>query len=208
MADLLITSLVDQGVRTVWGVVGDALNPITDAIRRNDQIEPILTTTRWEWIGVRHEEAGAFAASAQAQLTGTLAVCMGTVGPGGIHLLNGLYDAKKLHAPVLAICGQVPSAEIGTDMFQEVNNDVLYADVSVFARTISNAEHFPYVLEQAVNSALNERGVSVLTMPGDIGDLDIAHDGYTPSFVPAQPRVSRRLIWCNTPRTSSMLLTR
>ncbi|CAN5467230.1 ubiquinone-dependent pyruvate dehydrogenase [soil metagenome] len=178
VADLLIDSLADLGVKTAWGVVGDALNPVTDAIRRSDRIE---------WIGVRHEEVGAFAASAQAQLTGTLGVCMGTVGPGGIHLLNGLYDAKKSHAPVLAICGQVSSAEIGTDMFQEVNNDVLYADVSVYSRTVSNAEHFPYVLELAVNAALNQRGVSVLTLPGDIGELEIEADK-TPSFTPPQPR--------------------
>ena len=109
----------------MWGVVGDALNPVTDAIRREDRIE---------WIGVRHEEAAAFAAGAQAQLTGSLGVCMGTVGPGSIHLLNGLYDAKKSHAPVLAICGQVPLAEMGSDFFQEVDNDALFGDVSVFCR--------------------------------------------------------------------------
>lgn len=175
IADLLIDSLAELGVKTVWGVVGDALNPVTDAIRRSDQIE---------WIGVRHEEVGAFAASAQAQLTGTLGVCMGTVGPGGIHLLNGLYDAKKSHAPVLAICGQVESAEIGTDTFQEVNNDVLYADVSVYSRTVTNAEQFPKVLESAVNAALNERGVSVLTLPGDVGELEV--DADTLTFVSPQ----------------------
>ncbi len=179
VADLLIDSLADLGVKTVWGVVGDALNPVTDAIRRTDRIE---------WVGVRHEEAGAFAASAQAQLTGTLGVCMGTVGPGGIHLLNGLYDAKKSHAPVLAICGQVPSPEIGTDMFQEVNNDALYADVAVYSRTITNAEHVPYVIELAVNTALNQRGVSVLSIPGDIGGLEVSDDAPKPQFVPPQSR--------------------
>lgn len=164
VADMLIRSLADLGVRTAWGVVGDALNPITDAIRRSDGIE---------WIGVRHEEAGAFAASAQAQLTGTLGVCMGTVGPGSIHLLNGLYDAKKSHAPVLAICGQVPTEEMGTDMFQEVDNDVLFDDVAVFTRTITNPEHAPYILEQAVNAAYARRGVAVLTIPGDVGDMKL-----------------------------------
>ena len=93
VAETLVAALADLGVKNVWGVVGDALNPVTDAIRRDDRLE---------WIGVRHEEAGAFAACAQAQLTGTLGVCMGTVGPGSLHLLNGLYDAKKSHAPVLA----------------------------------------------------------------------------------------------------------
>lgn len=146
------------------GVVGDALNPVMDTMRRSGRIE---------WVGIRHEEAGAFAASAQAQLGGAIGLCMGTVGPGGIHLLNGRYDAKKSHAPVLATCGQVPSPEIGTDMFQEVDNDVLYADVSVFARTVTAAERFPFLLERAVNSALGERGVSVLTLPGDVGDLEL-----------------------------------
>ena len=108
VAETIVTALADHGVRTVWGVVGDALNPVTDAIRREERVE---------WIGVRHEEAGAFAAGAQAQLTGTIGVCMGTVGPGSIHLLNGLYDAHKSHPPVIAICGQVPVGEIGTDFF-------------------------------------------------------------------------------------------
>ena len=121
---MIVEALAEHGVTHVWGVVGDALNPVTDAIRREERIE---------WIGVRHEEVGAFAAGAQAQLTGRLGVCMGTVGPGAIHLLNGLYDAKKSRAPVLAICGQVPREEIGSDFFQEVDNDVLFADVAVFS---------------------------------------------------------------------------
>ena len=123
VAELLIHSLAEHGVRQVWGVVGDALNPVTDAIRREE---------RMEWMAVRHEEAAAFAASAQSQLTDDLAVCMGTVGPGAIHLLNGLYDAKKSRTPVLAICGQVPREEMGSDFFHEVYNYVLFADVSVF----------------------------------------------------------------------------
>jgi glyoxylate carboligase len=99
VAEAIVDALADLGVRTVWGVVGDALNPVTDAIRREERLE---------WIGTRHEEVAAFAAGAQAQLTGTLGVCIGTAGPGSIHLVNGLYDASKSHAPVLAICGQVP----------------------------------------------------------------------------------------------------
>src|SRR3954469_10296901 len=138
VAELLIDSLADYGVTSVWGVVGDALNPVTDAIRREDRIE---------WIGVRHEEVGAFAASAQAQLTGDLAVCMGTVGPGAIHLLNGLYDARKSHVPVLALCGQVPREEIGSDFFQEVDNDALFADVAVFSRTVSSIDQLPLLIE-------------------------------------------------------------
>jgi pyruvate dehydrogenase (quinone) len=163
VGETLVDALADLGVRTVWGVVGDALNPITDAIRRHDQLE---------WIGVRHEEVGAFAAGAQAQLTGTLGVCMGTVGPGSLHLLNGLYDAKKSHAPVLAICGQVPLAELGSDFFQEVDNDAVFRDVAEFCRTITSPAQLPGMLEQAIQRALDGPGVSVLTIPGDVAALD------------------------------------
>jgi pyruvate dehydrogenase (quinone) len=178
VAELLIESLADYGITTVWGVVGDALNPVTDAIRREDRID---------WVGVRHEEAGAFAASAQAQLTGRLGVCMGTVGPGAIHLLNGLYDAKKSHAPVLAICGQVPREEIGSDFFQEVDNDRLFADVAVFSRTVSSIDQLPLLIEQAANTAIQESGVAVLTLPGDVGGLDLPRGTALPRFVETRP---------------------
>lgn len=178
VAETLVQALVQLGVKSVWGVVGDALNPVTDAIRREERIE---------WIGVRHEEAGAFAASAQAQLSGTLGVCMGTVGPGSIHLLNGLYDAKKSHAPVLAICGQVPLAELGSDYFQEVNNDLLFTDVAEFTRTITSPSQLPYMLEQAVNTALERQGVAVLTLPGDIGGLEMDKHAAEPKFVDLHP---------------------
>ena len=174
IAELIVKGLADHGVRTIWGVVGDALNPVTEAIRQEERLE---------WIGVRHEEVGAFAAGAQAQLTGTIGVCMGTVGPGSIHLLNGLYDAKKSHAPVLAICGQVPIAEIGSDYFQEVNNDVLFSDVAVFAQTVTSPSQLPHLLEQAVNAATSHRGVSVLTLPADVGDLKLPSDTAEPRFV-------------------------
>jgi pyruvate dehydrogenase (quinone) len=179
IAEMLVTSLADLGVRTMWGVVGDALNPVTDAIRRESRIE---------WIGVRHEEVAAFAAGAQAQLTGTLGVCMGTVGPGSIHLLNGLYDAKKSHAPVLAICGQVPLEELGSDFFQEVDNDRLFSDVALFTRTITAASQATTLVEQAVQAALNGSGVAVLTLPGDVGGLDVPKGAKPPHFVTsAQP---------------------
>ncbi len=175
IAEMIVNALARHGVTHVWGVVGDALNPITDAIRRHEDID---------WVGVRHEEAAAFAAGAQAQLTGRLGVCMGTVGPGSIHLLNGLYDAKKSHAPVLAICGQVPSAEIGSDFFQEVNNDVLFSDVAEFARSLTSANQMPHVLEHAVNAAIAKPGVSILTIPGDVGSLEISDDVALPRFAP------------------------
>ena len=176
VAEHVITSLADAGVTQVWGVVGDALNPLTDAIRTEERIE---------WVGVRHEEVAAFAVSAQAQLTGTLGVCMGTVGPGSIHLLNGLYDAKKSHAPVLAICGQVPSPEIGTNFFQEIDNNALFADVAVWSQTLTSAAQLPHLLEQAVNAAQSMRGVAVLTLPGDVGDLELEGAVKPSTFAPA-----------------------
>jgi pyruvate dehydrogenase (quinone) len=181
VAEMIVEALHEQGVRTIWGVVGDALNPVTDAIRRQDGVE---------WIGVRHEEVAAFAAGAQAQLTGTLGVCMGTVGPGSIHLLNGLYDAKKSRTPVLAICGQVPLAELGSDFFQEVDNDVLFADVAVFSRTVTSPEQMPGLLEQAVQGALREGGVAVLTLPGDIGAAKLGSKSAPPHFTSSPAHVS------------------
>jgi pyruvate dehydrogenase (quinone) len=181
VAELIVQGLADLGVKQVWGVVGDALNSVTDAIRREDRIE---------WIGVRHEEAGAFAASAQAHLSGTLGVCMGTVGPGSIHLLNGLYDAKKSRVPVLALCGQVPLAEIGSDFFQEVDNDKVFADVAAFTHTISSPTQMPLLLEQAVQTALSRKTVTVLTLPGDVGSMQVPRGTATPRFTQADPPLS------------------
>ena len=170
----LVRAIADHGVTQVWGVVGDALNPVTDAIRREDRVE---------WMGVRHEETAAFAAGAQPQLTGRLGVCMGTVGPGAIHLLNGLYDAKKSRAPFLAICGQVPREDVGSDFFQEVANDAVFADVAVFNQTVVSIDQLPGLIEQAGNSALAERGIAVLTLPGDVGGLELPRKTPVPRFV-------------------------
>ncbi|MCU1455244.1 MAG: thiamine pyrophosphate protein binding domain protein [Acidimicrobiales bacterium] len=167
VSDVLVDGLARQGVRHVFGVVGDALNTFTDAIRRHDGID---------WIGTRHEEVAAFAAGAQAQLTGKLGVCAGTVGPGSIHLLNGLYDAAKSHAPVLAVTGQVPRHVLGTNYFQEIDNDAVFRDVAVFNRTIVSPEQIPVLIELALESALGERGVAVLTLPVDIGSSEVSDD--------------------------------
>jgi pyruvate dehydrogenase (quinone) len=167
VARVIVDALSELGVRQVFGVVGDALNPVTDAIRTTDGLE---------WVGCRHEEAAAFAASAQSQLSGTLGVCMGTVGPGSVHLLNGLYDAAKSHAPVLAIAGQVPLAELGSDYFQEVDNDALFSDVAVFRATVTSPGQLPQMLETAVRTALGRKGVAVLTVPGDLGDQELTAD--------------------------------
>lgn len=188
VARVIVDALGDLGVRQVFGVVGDALNPLTDALR---------TTEGLEWVGCRHEEAAAFAASAQAQLGDTLGVCMGTVGPGSVHLLNGLYDAAKSHAPVLAIAGQVPLAELGSDYFQEVDNDALFRDVAVFHATLTSPEQLPQMLETAVRTALGRKGVAVLTVPGDLGEREVP-DGRPARFGlsravsrPEEPAVQR-----------------
>ncbi|MGW7311492.1 thiamine pyrophosphate-dependent enzyme, partial [Streptomyces sp. NPDC054835] len=160
---------------------GDALNPLTDAIRTTDGIE---------WTGFRHEEAAAFAAGAQAQLSGRLAVCMGTVGPGSVHLLNGLYDAAKSGAPVLAVCGQVPLSEVGGDYFQEVDNDLLFRDVAVYRATVTSPAQMPRLLESAVRAAVTRRGVAVLTVPGDVGDRKVEEDRPTRFALP-RPAVTR-----------------
>ncbi|PYC74493.1 pyruvate oxidase [Streptomyces tateyamensis] len=167
VARVIIDALQELGVRHVFGVVGDALNPLTDAIRSTEGVE---------WVGCRHEEAAAFAAGAQSQLSGTLGVCMGTVGPGAVHLLNGLYDAAKSRTPVLAITGQVPLTEIGSDYFQEVDNDLLFRDVAVFRATVTSPDQMPRLLESAVRAAISESGVAVLTVPGDLGDQEIGDD--------------------------------
>ncbi|MFJ6754532.1 MULTISPECIES: thiamine pyrophosphate-dependent enzyme [unclassified Streptomyces] len=167
VAHVIVDALEELGVQHVFGVVGDALNPLTDAIR---------TSVGLNWVGCRHEEAAAFAASAQSQLSGTLGVCMGTVGPGSVHLLNGLYDAAKSRTPVLAICGQVPLAEIGSDYFQEVDNDLLFRDVAVHRATVTSPDQMPRLLESAVRAAVTRGGVAVLTVPADLGDQEVGDD--------------------------------
>ncbi|MFD9517461.1 thiamine pyrophosphate-dependent enzyme [Streptomyces sp. NPDC059979] len=167
VAHVIVDALENLGVQHVFGVVGDALNPLTDAIRTTDGLD---------WVGCRHEEAAAFAAGAQSQLSGVLGVCMGTVGPGSVHLLNGLYDAAKSRAPVLAICGQVPLAEIGSDYFQEVDNDLLFRDVAVYRATVTSPDQMPRMLESAVRAAVGHGGVAVLTVPADLGDQELSDD--------------------------------
>lgn len=164
VCETLLDTLAQVGVEQIFGMTGDALNPFLDAIRRDG---------RFEWIGIRHEETGAFAAAAQAKLTGKLAVCCGTVGPGAIHLINGLYDAKRDHAPVLAITGHVPLAEQGTDYFQEVDIRNLFQDVTVYNEFINSPAQLPRVAELAVQSALTLGGVSHLSIPTDVIAQDV-----------------------------------
>jgi len=159
VADLLVDVLVKSGVQRVYGVSGDSLNGITDSIR---------TRTEIEWVHVRHEEVAAFAAGAEAHLTGKLAVCAGSCGPGNLHLINGLYDCHRSRIPVLAIAAQIPSNEIGSGYFQETNPEHLFAQCSHYCELVSQPEQMPRVLEIAIQNAISRRGVAVVTIPGDV----------------------------------------
>src|SRR3979411_2269271 len=159
VADLIAETLAQAGVKRIFGVVGDSLNGLTDALRKRGTIE---------WIHVRHEEVAAFAAAGEADITGQLAVCAGSCGPGNLHLINGLYDAHRSRVPVLAIAAQIPSGEIGSTYFQETHPEHLFAQCSHYCELISQPEQMPRVLEIAMQTAIARRGVSVITLPGDI----------------------------------------
>ena len=160
-AELLVHQLVEMGVERIYGVVGDSLNPIVDAIRTTDGIE---------WVHVRNEEAAAFAAGAEARITGKLAVCAGSCGPGNTHLIQGLFDAHRDGAPVLALASHIPSSEIGTGFFQETHPEILFRECSHFCEMVNSGEHGARLLHTAAQTALARRGVSVLVIPGDVAD--------------------------------------
>src|SRR3954467_12439230 len=163
VAELLVDVLVDAGVERIYGVPGDSLNGITDSIRTRNNIS---------WLGVRREEVAAFAAGAEAHLTGKLAVCAGSCGPGNMHLINGLYDCQRNRVPVLAIAAQVPSNEIGSGYFQETHPEHLFAQCSHYCELVSHPEQMPRVLEIAIQTAIARRGVSVVALPGDIAQRE------------------------------------
>lgn len=163
VADLLVDVLLGAGVQRIYGVSGDSLNGITDSIRTQDEME---------WIHVRHEEAAAFAAGAEAHLTGKLAVCAGSCGPGNLHLINGLYDCQRSRVPVLALAAQIPSAELGSGYFQETHPEQLFAQCSHYCELVSQPEQMPRVLEIAIQTAISRRGVAVIAMPGDVALRD------------------------------------
>ena len=167
VSELLLEVLADHGVEHLFGIPGDAINDVMDAIRRQDRVR---------YIQVRHEEAGAFAASAQAKLTGTLAACMGTAGPGAIHLLNGLYDAKMDHAPVVAITGQVATGYIGTEYHQEVDTKGLFADVSCFSETVTTAAQLPDLFQAACRAAISHRSVAHIALPTNVSSEKVKID--------------------------------
>jgi pyruvate dehydrogenase (quinone) len=180
VAEHLVDTLAAAGVRQIYGVVGDSLNPVTDAIRRSGTIR---------WVDVRHEETAAFAAGAEAQLTGSLAVCAGSCGPGNLHLINGLYDAHRSAAPVLAIAAHIPSSEIGTGYFQETHPDQLFRECSHYCELVSHPRQAPRVLHSAVQHAVSKRGVSVVVLPGDVAALEAPADAVARAPVTAPPVV-------------------
>ncbi|GHB76848.1 pyruvate dehydrogenase [Streptomyces xanthochromogenes] len=180
VAEQFVDILTRAGVKRLYGVVGDSLNPVVDAIRRTPAID---------WIQVRHEEVAAFAAGAEAQLTGKLAACAGSCGPGNLHLINGLYDAHRSMAPVLALASQIPSSEIGLGYFQETHPDQLFRECSHYSELISNPQQMPRVLQTAIQHAIGRGGVSVLALPGDIASAPAPDKPIDHALVTSRPSV-------------------
>src|SRR5271155_2847413 len=158
-ADLMAEVLARAGVKRIYGVVGDSLNAFTDALRRLETIQ---------WVHVRHEEGAAFAAAADAHVTGNLAVCAGSCGPGNLHLINGLFDAQRSGVPVLAIAAHIPSSEIGIDYFQATHPESLFKECSHYVELVSSPGQLPQILERAMRTAVARRGVAVVVISGDV----------------------------------------
>ncbi|MBB3950258.1 ubiquinone-dependent pyruvate dehydrogenase [Aureimonas jatrophae] len=189
IADLLVETLGSAGVKRIWGVTGDSLNAINDSLRRHGGIE---------WMHVRHEEAGAFAAGAEAAITGELAVCAGSCGPGNVHLINGLFDCHRSRVPVLAIAAHIPSSEIGLTYFQETHPTETFRECSHFVELVTNPEQMPEVLTRAMRAAVVQRGVAVIVLPGDVALKEAPEDAKAhwprvsaPRLVPAAADIDR-----------------
>ncbi len=176
VAALVAKTLENAGVKRIWGVTGDSLNGLSDSLNRMGTIE---------WMPTRHEEVAAFAAGAEAQISGELAVCAGSCGPGNLHLINGLFDCHRNHVPVLAIAAHIPSSEIGSGYFQETHPQELFRECSHYCELVSNPEQLPQVLAIAMRKAILNRGVSVVVLPGDIA-LQAAPEGATANWYPPQ----------------------
>src|SRR5215470_5380146 len=183
IAQLLVDILVAAGVRRIYGVAGDSLNGITDALRAEGSME---------WIHTRHEEVAAFAAGAEAHLTGTLAVCAGSCGPGNLHLINGLFDCHRSRVPVLAIAAHIPSSEVGRNYFQETHPQNLFQECSHFCELVSNPAQLPGVIETAIRVAVAERGVSVIVLPGDVALKEAPTHSFSRSLLPPRPLLRPR----------------
>jgi len=180
VAEELDETLAQAGVQRIYGLVGDSLNPFTDALHRSGKVE---------WIHVRHEETAAFAAGAEAQLTGKLAVCAGSCGPGNLHLINGLFDAHRSMAPVLAIASHIPTSEIGSGYFQETHPDQLFQECSHYCELVTSPSQMPHVLQSAMQQAVSKRGVSVIVLPGDVAAMKATADAPGRGIVTGVPLV-------------------
>ncbi|MFP1873296.1 ubiquinone-dependent pyruvate dehydrogenase [Lonsdalea quercina] len=177
VADFVAKTLESAGVKRIWGVTGDSLNGLSDSLNRMGTLA---------WMPTRHEEVAAFAAGAEAQLTGELAVCAGSCGPGNLHLINGLFDCHRNHVPVLTIAAHIPSSEIGSNYFQETHPQELFRECSHYCELISNPEQLPQVLAIAMRKAIHNRGVSVIVLPGDVA-LKPAPEGASTDWYPIPP---------------------
>ncbi len=178
---MFVEVLAAAGVERIYGVAGDSLNGITDSVRTRPGIE---------WVGVRHEETAAFAAGAEAALTGKLAVCAGSCGPGNLHLINGLYDCQRSRVPVLAIAAHIPSQEIGSSYFQETHPELLFKECSHYCELVSHPSQMPRILEIAIQTALSQKGVAVVVIPGDVALSDAINPDCRVSFSYARPNVT------------------
>src|SRR6202011_888975 len=176
----LAETLAAAGVKRIYGIVGDSLNGLTDALRRQGKIE---------WVHVRHEEVAAFAAGAEAHLTGELAVCAGSCGPGNLHFINGLFDCHRSRVPVLAIAAHIPSQEIGTNYFQETHPQNLFKECSDYCELVSVPEQMPRVFDIAMRTAINMSGVAVIVIPGDVALHNAPEDHSGPPIRVAQPLI-------------------
>lgn len=181
IAAKLVDMLADAGIKRIYAVTGDSLNKVNDAVRKDGRIQ---------WIQVRHEETGAFAAGAEAQLHGSLACCAGSSGPGHVHLINGVYDAHRSGAPVLVIASAIPSGEFGTQYFQETNTIRLFDDCSYYNQMATTADQLPRMLQGAMQTAVSRRGVAVVGLPGDLGGESTGNSASSEKAFPACPRIS------------------
>ncbi len=172
VAKLMVDTLHQAGVKRIYGVVGDSLNGFTDALRSRPEME---------WVHMRHEEAAAFAAGAESQLTGEIAVCAGSCGPGNLHLINGLFDCHRSRVPVVAIAAHIPSSEIGSGYFQATHPEILFQECSHYVELVSNPELLPRILERAIRTAVAKRGVAVVVIPGDVAlaETDVPAPSWT-----------------------------
>jgi len=171
-ADLIVETLAQAGVRRIYGLVGDSLNALTESLRAREVID---------WVHVRHEEVAAFAAGAESQITGALAVCAGSCGPGNLHLINGLFDCHRSRTPVLAIAAHIPSAEIGSGYFQETHPENLFRECSHYCELVSDPSQLPQVLENAMRAAIGLSGVAVVVIPGDVALAEAPERGIAPN---------------------------